>query len=194
MDKLELAMTCDRIIRQSAGSLEKSTLRIGWYRLLLQENSLFRDLGFDDEEDYRQSVQIEKTAWHRGYALAKAFKAVGMDRDTFMSMKLESAEVLSRQSEDVRRDPKLIEQAAKLTCRDFTALFHASGIRVAGSRREQPRRGLPFVLEMSAKDRKEVHSVIEGWMRSEGFETRAEALLDIVRFAQKSISKARSAA
>jgi hypothetical protein len=180
-DSLKLARACDQVIRQAANAMERASLRIGYYGLVLKDNNLFRELGFDDEQAYYESCGIGRSTWFRALEIASAFK--GVDRDRILSMKIENARMLAKAPDDIRKDQCLIDLASTAPCRDFEIKLKMTlpKIRfgVAKIRR------LNFSVEMSDKERREAQQLIEVWMTSHRVSDRGKAMLDMLRCAME---------
>lgn len=176
---LQLAQSCDKIIRDAARAVERASLRIGWFGLILKRKNLFHDLGFDDEIAYYQSCGIGRSTWFRALEIASSLSH--LPREKVLSMKIENARMLAKATVQMRTDSEVVDFATTMPCRNFERMIKESEPQtrfgVAKIRR------LELIVEMSDKDRKAINAVIEEWMNRHNVKDRGIALREIVEFA-----------
>lgn len=113
----EQILESDRCIRESWTKESKQSMLRGWSSAFIERKGGWELLGFKHQHAYRIAVGISYSNWYRTMAVAEKFAK--LERDTYLSMKLENAELLGRQEDAVRYSKENIEAAGTLSIAEF---------------------------------------------------------------------------
>jgi len=168
----EKIVASDRSIRRAWTSVTKMSMVIGWEGAFIERNNGWETLGFKHQHEYRIAVGIGRSNWYRVLGIADRFQK--LDKEIFLSMLMENADRLSRQPEEVRYDPKIIEAAATMSMREFADTLVTQ---------EEHRNGKPIdeewvdvVWRMKAEQRAVIEKGIQEWRQEHGIDNDAYAL------------------
>jgi len=84
----------DRQLTEAVTSLQKSSMKVGWYGRIVKLSNGFEALGYADEKAYRAAKGVGRSTWYRMVRIAEDFR--DLDRDQFLRMTAENAEHLAR--------------------------------------------------------------------------------------------------
>ena len=175
----QLASSCDKIIRESAQALSKSSLRIGWYGYILRQNNLFGTLGFSCEKDYYESCKIGRSTWYRAVSIAESLQHLG--KDAVLSMNVENARILAKVPEGDDEFAFLSDEAIVRPTKEFADLAKGCGINTGRVNARQ----VDLTIPVSADDKRRILATLKQWQKEYRLPTLADALKDICAVAQQ---------
>ena len=181
----ERVLESGRRLRTNAGPLRKVSMEVGWDGAFIQslaDKGSWAVFECGDQHDFRRSIGIGRSNWYRLTAIAENFLSI--DRDVYLAMTIENAELLGKQEPAIRLDPVNLKKAAELTYREFkdelvTAKAHREG-------RPPRERWTTFEMPMKEEQFKVITQRLAGWKEEHEIDNDAYALeLLIVEYSER---------
>jgi hypothetical protein len=169
MEQLRLA---DSRISTNWGSLNKTTMAIGWDGYFIKRHEGWRALGYENEKHYRRVKGIGRSTWYKMVGIAERLAHLTMD--DFLLMTIENAEQLSVQPSVVKRDPELIRKAQTKTAQEF-----ADELVLDQAARENKPVGEVYVTmkwRIKQAQREVIERGLEDWQHEHGIDDEGYAL------------------
>jgi len=156
------AKELDQSIRSRRDQVRRGPLEDGWDAAEMKRGNLWVYLGFDDETEYRKSLNIGRSTWFRYRRLAEGL--CKLPKAEFLKLIAENADHLVKLPEDRRYDKDLIKKAQTLTEEEFEKVvikFKAKADKVdegevtVSFKLRMPESRREFILETLAEFKKE---------------------------------------
>jgi hypothetical protein len=172
-EKVAMAQKSDFIIRESDVALNKRSMQIGWHGAFLKSNNLFKYVGYEDEDAYKDSLKVGKSTWHRVIRLANGFP--NLDEDSFLKMTADNADLLIEFIPEEERDSDYwINLASTETAKELKNII----IKKLGLQDNLPDKEVfvPFKMGMLEGQKEIIEQGIKDFQAQHGIESPAKAL------------------
>lgn len=117
----ERVLASYRCMQQCVVKESKTSMERGWEAAQIERDNGWEIIGFKHQHDCRVSLGVSYANWYRTMSVAQNFAE--LSKAEFLAMKLENAELLGRQSTEIRYNPQNIEAAGTETINIFKTKF-----------------------------------------------------------------------
>jgi hypothetical protein len=178
----EQILASDKSIKEAWPKVRKMNMLIGWEGAFIEQHNGWSLLGFDNQHDYRQALQISRSTWYKHIAIAHKFSE--LDKKAFLAMNIENAARLGIEPPQVRYDPANVQKAATKPTREFrdeltTESAHKEGkpaiekwVEMTWKMKEERREWIEKSLEKWCQE----NGINEAWCKEYGIDENAYAL------------------
>ena len=160
----------DRELRFAARDYRRSLARIAWFGSRLCATEGWRQLGYPDEDAYRESLDIPHSTWHKYLRLGYQFQSLSVAE--FESIKVTNLQTLLSVSPTILQDYNWIQEAKTLKPERLADLVTQRNKTVGDDR--EPLVYLGLKIPLLAK--RAIETMLDNFQRQHGLSSKGQAL------------------
>jgi hypothetical protein len=165
-----------RSLQKNSTKLNRTSMEIGWDAAFIERHDGWQLFGYKHQHACRTALGISYSNWFRVLSIANCFPR--LTKAEYLCMKLDSADVLGRQPEEVRYDQAMIELASKEPIEVFKVRFAPT----PGESKDHPS---TFEVTMLPEKKEAIEAGLRNFMSVNNIDNQSYALeLIVAEYAQ----------
>lgn len=160
----------DSELRSAARNYRQSVLKIGYYGARLRMTEGWRDLGFESEEDYRESLDVPRSTWYKYVRICQNYMQLSLPE--LEAYQITNLQLLLKVNPSIADNHPWMDEALALKPKKLAELV-AERNRAVGDEREpltSYRVTVPFLAKRA------IEQQVEDFQKKHGLSSPGQAL------------------